>query len=486
VASVYAQGLRSPDGLAFSPSGLLYVAQERAGLVSQIDPTGSITTVVDGLASPEGITFDDAGNLYVVEDTRSGRLLQVEPDGKITTLASGLEAPEGVAWTPGGTLYVTESNSQFANNPLELRTHVTRVSPGGQVSRIITDTAVISGTSVAARSYAGLTLGPDSRLYVTNELSGQEITRTVVLIPGVLTATMTFSTTDSVFVVDPQAGERTLLSSGLISPEGLRFSSDDSSSAQGRSLLRRFPLYVAEEDVGDGQGRLSVVGADGLHQPLCTGFMSLEDVALDAGGNLYLSEDKSGLIIRIAAAQIGPSRVTIGGPEETIVRHNTGFTATVSPSTTTQPVTYTWQASEHGPRVVTASLNATTAFSWTTPGRHWVAVTAANQEGAVSDTQAITVHAPVVAAFHGAPTTGVVPLTVVFTNTSTGAYDASLWEFGDGNTGTSDSPTYSYPEPGTYTVALTVSGPGGRDSETKRSYITARYGAYLPLVFRAW
>lgn len=36
-----------------------------------------------------------------------------------------------------------------------------------------------------------------------------------------------------------------------------------------------------------------------------------------------------------------------------------------------------------------------------------------------------------------------------------------LWDFGDGNTATDASPTYTFIHPGTYTVSLTVSGPGG-------------------------
>ena len=52
-ATLYAQGLSSPEGLAFSPSGVLHVAEETAGRVSRIEPVGSITTVVSSLTNPE-------------------------------------------------------------------------------------------------------------------------------------------------------------------------------------------------------------------------------------------------------------------------------------------------------------------------------------------------------------------------------------------------------------------------------------------------
>jgi PKD repeat protein len=61
---------------------------------------------------------------------------------------------------------------------------------------------------------------------------------------------------------------------------------------------------------------------------------------------------------------------------------------------------------------------------------------------------------------------------VQFTNTSFGVIDTCEWDFGD--TGTSDqtSPMHTYAAPGTYTVSLTITGPGGQDNETKVDYIT--------------
>lgn len=52
---------------------------------------------------------------------------------------------------------------------------------------------------------------------------------------------------------------------------------------------------------------------------------------------------------------------------------------------------------------------------------------------------------------------------VTFNNTSQGG-TSFLWDFGDGNTSTSPSPTHSYATIGTYTVCLTTTSPCGTDS----------------------
>jgi len=47
-------------------------------------------------------------------------------------------------------------------------------------------------------------------------------------------------------------------------------------------------------------------------------------------------------------------------------------------------------------------------------------------------------------------------LDAFFSNTSTGGYDATFWDFGDGSTSYSTNPNHTYPVNGNYTVCLTV------------------------------
>ncbi|MEQ1894383.1 MAG: PKD domain-containing protein, partial [Planctomycetota bacterium] len=78
---------------------------------------------------------------------------------------------------------------------------------------------------------------------------------------------------------------------------------------------------------------------------------------------------------------------------------------------------------------------------------------------------------PPVAEFIGAPTSGVLPLVVDFTNQSSGSITTHAWSFGDGGTSSAASPSHTYTAAGTYTVALTETGPGGANTRTRTSYI---------------
>ncbi|MBA7693785.1 hypothetical protein ES703_102374 [subsurface metagenome] len=73
--------------------------------------------------------------------------------------------------------------------------------------------------------------------------------------------------------------------------------------------------------------------------------------------------------------------------------------------------------------------------------------------------------------FSAVPTTGLAPLTVQFTDLSACSITSWLWQFGDGESSTAQNPIHIYRYPGTYTVSLTISGPGGTDREVKVDYI---------------
>jgi len=76
-----------------------------------------------------------------------------------------------------------------------------------------------------------------------------------------------------------------------------------------------------------------------------------------------------------------------------------------------------------------------------------------------------------VANFYAKPTSGKVPLTVAFTDTSTGTPTKWRWNFGDGSKSFLQNPKHKYSKAGTYTVNLTVKNAKGKNTVTKTDYI---------------
>jgi len=74
-------------------------------------------------------------------------------------------------------------------------------------------------------------------------------------------------------------------------------------------------------------------------------------------------------------------------------------------------------------------------------------------------------------AFTATPLSGFAPMTVQFTNQTTGEYNTCFWNFGDSGTSNWIHPSHTYTQPGRYTVSLTVSGMNGDNMLTKTAYI---------------
>ncbi len=114
------------------------------------------------------------------------------------------------------------------------------------------------------------------------------------------------------------------------------------------------------------------------------------------------------------------------------------------------------------------------SHTYTAPGLYTVSLTVSNAYGSDTETKAtyIDVGLPPVADFTPSATIGVVPAEITFTDSSANTPTSWLWDFGDGETSTAQSPTHTYTAAGTYTVSLTATNAYGEDGETKTDLLT--------------
>jgi PKD repeat protein len=118
------------------------------------------------------------------------------------------------------------------------------------------------------------------------------------------------------------------------------------------------------------------------------------------------------------------------------------------------------------------STQTSPTHTFNTVGTFNVILEARGQGGVSRVVRQITVSNPQVAApvadFTANPASGTTPLTVAFTNATTGQVTQYLWDFnGDGITDSVEiSPTHVYDIAGNFTVNLTAIGPGGQSSKS--------------------
>ncbi|RXA21360.1 PKD domain-containing protein [Methanosarcina sp. MSH10X1] len=170
-------------------------------------------------------------------------------------------------------------------------------------------------------------------------------------------------------------------------------------------------------------------------------------------------------------------------------------------TTLSKPVVSFWgsQTSGTAPLTITftdASTNTPTAWNWNfgdgtystlqkpkhtylTAGNYTVTLNASNAAGTGTKTRAnyikVTGTSPQIptAAFSASPTSGNTPLSVTFTDSSTGSPIVWSWNFGDGTTSATQNPVHTYSTAGNYTVTLTVTNTAGNNTVTKSNYIKA-------------
>lgn len=145
-----------------------------------------------------------------------------------------------------------------------------------------------------------------------------------------------------------------------------------------------------------------------------------------------------------------------------LVQSMPGRTVTLSNTSAPGPWNYHWDFGDG-----TSSTNPLiTQHVYPAEGTYTITLTVSNDDCSMQQMQTITINPiPPVLDFTYDPDKGCAPLTVTFTNTSLYADPSTYyWEFGE-NQGTSRAvnPTYTYHEPGTYSVTLTATNASGEE-----------------------
>ena len=117
--------LNGPNGMAFDPTGVLYVSQYDGSIVKIA--SGTATPFVSGLApqSFNGLAFDRSGYLYVAE---ASTITKIAPNGTKTNFASGLNSVDGIVIDRNDNVIVSDYGASLGQG------HIYKYSPTGRTT----------------------------------------------------------------------------------------------------------------------------------------------------------------------------------------------------------------------------------------------------------------------------------------------------------------------------------------------------------------
>lgn len=144
------------------------------------------------------------------------------------------------------------------------------------------------------------------------------------------------------------------------------------------------------------------------------------------------------------------------------------FNVSLTDLSTGVPTSWSWSFGDGN-----TSTEQNPSHVYSKGGQYTVKLTARNAVGSNSTTKTklITVESFPVASFSASPTLGKHPLSVTFTDKSTGYPESWYWEFGDGSSSTEQKPVHTYSAAGKYTVNLTATNLAGSNMKSMATYI---------------
>ena len=290
-----AAGFLHPCGITVNASGILYVLDY--GGIRKVTPAGAVTTFVNnsssiGLNSSYGIAADASGNLYVA-NTNYHRINKVTPTGTVTTFAGSGTAgntdgtgtaarftfPYGIVTDKSGNLYVADTGNGL----------IRKVTSTGAVSTFAGSTAgYADGTGTAAKFNApkGIAIDASNNLYVTDNNRIRKITSTgvVTTLAGDGTQSYADGKGSAAKFNDPEGVAVDASGNLYVADYGNNCIRKVTSAGAVTTLAGMINTYGAAEGSGgcipgyaDGAGNVAM-------------FFSPQGIAIDASGNLYVTD----------------------------------------------------------------------------------------------------------------------------------------------------------------------------------------------------
>ncbi|WP_410507017.1 PKD domain-containing protein [Methanosarcina hadiensis] len=482
-----------PYGIAATPDGKkLYVANRDINGVSVIDTSAKtvIATVPAG-KWPMGVAASQDGTKVYVTNRYSNNVSVIDTGTNAVIDSVKVETgPCGIAVSPDGAkIYVsncesrtvsiidTDSNTVTASVPVEEWPMGVAVSPDGtkayvanqrsnNVSVIDTATKTVVASVKVGRNPYGISVTPDgTKVYVANCGDDEHLGNTVSIID---TATNRVITTEKTgyspaafgqFISPlpaqpllPAANFSINLTTGY-APLSVQFT-DFSKNADGWKW-----------DFGEGSGSTK---QNEVHTYSRAGNYNVTLTVNNANGT-----DSKFATVTVLAQPVFSASATSG---------RSPLSVSFTDLSTGSPASWNWTFGDG-----TYSTEKSPVHSYKKPGRYSVTLTL-NETGnrtAVTKSNYIIVsngfEAPV-ADFSASQTSGKTPLTVQFTDQSTGSPTSRKWNFGDGTRSIAQSPVHTYGEAGLYTVTLTVSNEYGSNTLTRSRYIIVSNALSSPAV----
>ncbi|MDD1694739.1 MAG: PKD domain-containing protein [Methanoregula sp.] len=199
-----------------------------------------------------------------------------------------------------------------------------------------------------------------------------------------------------------------------------------------------------------------------VHTYTTTGDFTVTLSAVNTAGSSTVSKDT---FITVTSTSSAPD----ASFEATETTGSSPLTIQFIDTSNNAPTSWVWSFGDGG-----TSTAQNPSHTYVTAGTYTVTLTVTNSGGSSTETESdyITVEeTEPVAAFTANTTSGLVPLVVQFSDTSSNTPTSWYWYFGDGGSSTEQDPVYEYDEAGSYTVSLTATNDEGSNTTTRAKYI---------------